>query len=272
MQNLDIKTFQDSLSQIKSVLVLLPEKPEFDAVAAALAFSTSLKESGKEVTVACPSPMLVEFNRLVGVNKVTDNIDNRNLVISFKDYDAEGIEKVSYNIENGQFMLVIVPKTSLAAPQKEQVEIGHRGVSGDLIIVTGATNKQDLGKFADKEELWNTPDAKITILGRLPAQGFKNTTELVNPQASTVSESAFGVIESLGLPINQDIATNLFMGLRSGTNNFQKNITADTFATASRLLRSGAKTETLPQPPEVQKEQEPKNWPEPRLFKGNTLP
>ncbi|MBI2268011.1 MAG: hypothetical protein HYU80_01025 [Candidatus Blackburnbacteria bacterium] len=278
MQNLDIKTFQNVLSESKSVLVVLPEKPSLDSVAGALGLSLSFKEGGKEVTVASPSPMLVESNRLVGVNKITDNIDNRNLTITFKDYDAEGIEKVSYNIENGKFALLVTPKVGVTAPSEDQINVGYKGVSADLVIVVGASDKNSLGKFNEQGELWNG-DLKVSLVNNTPPQGFSGGIELVNPQASSVSEVAFQIIESLGLPVNQDLATNLFMGLRAGTDSFQKNITAETFAVASRLLRAGARIEPVvlqsPKPANDQNQNPavPREWMEqPRVFKGTTLP
>lgn len=284
MQNLDTKGFQQALVGAKSVTILLPENPAFDAVATALSLATSLEEAGKEVTTACPTPMLVEFNRLVGVNKVTDNIDNRNLTISFKEYDAQEIEKVSYNIENGHFMLVITPKPGTIAPKQDQIQVGYRGVQADLLLIIGADKKDALGKFAASNELFSNT-VKRAIIGNTPASGFNPVIELINPQASSNSEVSFELIESIGLPINRDIATNLFMGVRSGTENFQKGINADTFAAASRLLRAGAsiepvpqsQTQTQPQPntiPTTQTGQvvkEPENW-QPKSFKGNTLP
>ena len=146
MQNLDLKGFQQALSEAKSVVILMPEKPSLDTVASATALSLVLSQDNKEVTVACPSPMLVEFNRLVGVQKVTDSIENRNLTISFEDYEATNVERVSYNIENGKFMLVIAPKTGTLAPNKDQVVVGYRGVAGDLVIVVGTPSKDALGK------------------------------------------------------------------------------------------------------------------------------
>ncbi|MEK7111768.1 MAG: hypothetical protein AAB875_00410, partial [Patescibacteria group bacterium] len=81
----------------RSILILLPTKPYFDQVAAGLALYLALRET-KETIIASPSPMLVEFNRLVGVNKVTLELGNKNLSIRFSNYRANDIEKVSYDI------------------------------------------------------------------------------------------------------------------------------------------------------------------------------
>ncbi len=277
MQNIDIDSFKKLVSEAKTVCVLMPENPSLDAVAAATSISLMLETLGKDVTIASPSPMLVEANRLVGVQKVTDLPDNKNLTISFQDYDATQIEKVSYNIEEGKFMLVVAPKAGTTAPNKDQVIVGYKGVAGDLIIVVGAVSRNSLGKFAQNQELFSA-NTKVALIGNTPAEGFQNVTELINPQGSSVSEVVYELAEKAGVKVNPDVATNLFFGLRAGSDNFQKNITANTFATASKLLTEGARLEPLnvPQAQSAmqtpQAAQAPAEWTEePKVYKGTTL-
>ncbi|MBI2590514.1 MAG: hypothetical protein HYW33_01355 [Candidatus Blackburnbacteria bacterium] len=277
MQNLDLKGFQQALPEAKSVVILMPEKPTLDIVASATALSLALSEDKKETTVACPSPMLVEFNRLVGVQKVTDSIENRNLTISFEDYEATNIERVSYNIESGKFMLVISPKSGTTAPNKDQIVLGYRGVSGDLIIVVGALTKNSLGKFNQEKELFGE-GSKVALVNNAPVSGFSSATELISPDASSVSESTLRVIEGLNLNLNPDIATNLLAGLRAGTDSFQRAVTAETFSAASRLVGAGARLDLQSTTPNTaqnqpQAEKAPSSWmEEPKVFTGNRLP
>ena len=277
MQNLDLKGFQQALSEAKSVVILMPEKPSLDTVASATALSLVLSQDNKEVTVACPSPMLVEFNRLVGVQKVTDSIENRNLTISFEDYEATNVERVSYNIENGKFMLVIAPKTGKLAPNKDQVVVGYRGVAGDLVIVVGTPSKDALGKFNQEKELF-VEGSKVALVNNTPVSGFSSASELISPDASSISEATLRVIEGLNLHLNPDIATNLLAGLRAGTDSFQKAVAAETFSAASRLVSAGARLDSQGTTPnriqsQPQAEKPPASWiEEPRILKGNTLP
>lgn len=276
MQTIDINNFQNMLKDAKSVLVLMPENPSLDTVAAATALSVVLEDTGKDVTVAAPTPMLVEANRLVGVQKVTDLPDNKNLTISFQDYDATQIEKVNYNIEDGRFMLVVAPKPGTIAPNKDQVIVGYKGVAGDLIIVIGAQSKNSLGKFTQNQELFGQ-NTRVALIANTPVNGFQRATELVNPQGSSVSEVVYELVESAGLKKNPDVATNLFFGLRAGTDNFQRGVTANTFLIASKLLNEGARLEPLQGTVPVQAPQSVQNTPsewtqEPKVYKGSTLP
>lgn len=277
MQTLDLKGFQQSLASAKSIVVLMPENPSLDVVAAATSLSLALGEDGKETTVACSSLMLVEFNRLVGVQKVSDSIENRNLTVSFQDYEATNIERVSYNIEGGRFMLVVSPKSGVTAPNTDQVILGYRGIAADVVILVGAPSRESLGKFAKSEELLG--QSKIALINNIPVANFASPLELIDPSASSVCEVVMQVIEGLNLRLNPDVATNLFAGLRVGSDNFQK-VTADTFSAASRLLNAGARlessvsqTSTQANVPGAPAEEAPAEWmEEPRVYKGTTLP
>jgi len=69
-------SLQSVISSSKDTLVLLPTNPNFDQVAAALALYLAFANTSK-IEIACPSPMVVEFNRLVGVDRIKTNIDNK---------------------------------------------------------------------------------------------------------------------------------------------------------------------------------------------------
>lgn len=272
----DLQRFNDVLKEEKSYLVLLPQNPDFDSVAAGLSLYLMLKNQGKDVTIACSSAMTVEFNRLVGVNKIRNSVGDRNLKITFADYEASGIEKVSYNIENGQFSLTVLPKAGYAAPGPEQVKIDYAGGTADVVIVVKAT-RSELGKFADNQELFGG-NSQVVLVGASPMQGFGQAIEVIDPQASCASEVVFQIAQNLGWQLDADLAGNLLMGLRAGTNNFQNpNVTAETFAAASRLMQEGATGTTVPpnQPVAVREEQKtqaPQDWLEPKVYKGSKLP
>ena len=114
-------SFKSVIDASKSILILLPTKPYFDQVAGGLGLYLSLRQS-KDVLVFSPTPMTVEFNRLIGVNKVTAEMGNKNLIIRFTDYKANDIERVSYDIEDGQFRLTVIPRQRITPPTKDRIE------------------------------------------------------------------------------------------------------------------------------------------------------
>jgi hypothetical protein len=225
------------VNEAKSVLVLLPTKPYFDQVAAGLALYLTLKDK-TNVSISCPSPMTVEFNRLIGVNKITQELGNKNMVIRFSDYPASDIERVSYDIENGQFRLTVIPKTKINPPNKDQVQLSYSGVSADTIILIGGVNESHFPAISSKD----LAGAKLIHLGTkdISLQN-KNVISLARP-ASSVSEIIASLIKESGWSFDVDSATNLLMGMEDESAGLVgPGVTADTFEIMSNLLRSGGR-------------------------------
>jgi hypothetical protein len=137
--------FRSYLDSARSVLIILPKKPYFDQVAAGLSLYLALLGK-KEVDIVCPNPMLVEFNRLVGVDKVKSELGNKNLVIRIANYKASDVERVSSEVKNEELYLTVIPQPGVNPPLKDQVMLSHSGVSADLIILIGGRRLPQLPK------------------------------------------------------------------------------------------------------------------------------
>jgi hypothetical protein len=297
---------ENSFSQIinasNSVLVMLPTKPYFDQVAAALGLYLSLSTK-KETSISCPADMLVEFHRLVGVDKITQDLGNKNMTMKFAGYKAADIEKVSYDIENGEFKLTVVPKSGFMAPTKDQVDISYSGISADTIILVGGANSSHfpiLGK--------DLADAKILHIGTkaLALTGNENVLSFARPAAS-VSEIVSALIFEGNFDLGADIATNLIAGIEEGSRGLKSfEVTAETFVAMANLMKAGGRRvlserisrdnypmgsipgekpvfeKTVPEQPvfsqaaPIQEEPEdakpaPKDWLEPKIYKGTSV-
>lgn len=244
-------SFPSLIESASSIVVLLPSKPYFDQVAGGLSLYLSLRDK-KPTTIFSPSPMTVGFNRLIGINKIGQEVGNKNLVITFPNYDAGNIEKVSYDIENAEFKLTIVPKDGSIAPQKEQVGISHSGGSVDLVILIGGANESHFPTLGEKD----FEGARIAHVGTrvLVSDSGKGIMSFAKP-ASSVSELVASLIKENGLLMDADTATNLVMGTEEGSNHFESSeVTPETFEVFAYLLRSGG--QRLPKT-----RLEPKNFP-----------
>lgn len=268
--------FKTLVDPAKSILILLPKDPNFDQVAAATSFYLALTQTeGKEINIYCPTPMIVEFNKLVGVNKVKNEIGNKNLTISFANYNPQGIEKVSWDIDNGQFKLTIVPKTNVGAPNQDQVIIGYAGVAADLVILVGGKSDEDFPALKG-EDLIN---AKLVHVGisELNISG-KNISSLATA-GSSVSEVAANLIKNSSYKIDADTATDLLMGIEETTHEFATSgVTADTFGLIADLMRAGGKRISQQAPSPIiptgipgMPSQVPPSWTEPKIFKGTSV-
>jgi hypothetical protein len=276
-------SFSSVIEAENSLIILLPTKPYFDQVAAGLSLYLALREK-KEVTISCPSPILVEFNRLVGVNKISQEFGNKNLVIKFADYDAKGVERVSADIENQQFYLTVIPKPGFTSPKKEQVQLSYSGLAAGAAILVGGANESHFPALSSKDLL----ETKLIHIGTrmLSVSPNLSVISFARP-ASSISELVATLIKESGFSLDADIATTLLMGIEEGTNNYSNpEVTADTFEIVANLIRAGGQrkpkvTETrrtfrpgaVPgQKLKIEpKKKPPKDWLEPKIYKGTTI-
>lgn len=237
----------------------------------------------KPVDIYCPSDMTVEFNRLVGVNKVTKELGNKNLSLRFTNYDANNIERVSYDVENAEFKLTVIPKTGFDAPKKEQIQMNYSGVSADTVILIGGANGNHFPALETKDLI----NAKVLHIGTKElAINQRQIMSFARP-AGSASELVYDLIKESGLSFDADISTNLLMGVETGTNNFaSKEVTAETFEIVADLMKRGGRRSaqegkaredypagSIPGEIEAEKKSEepPKDWLEPKIFKGNNI-
>jgi len=234
--------FKNFIDRSESVLILLPLKPYFDQVAAGLSLFLALRGK-KEVSIFCPNQMLVEFNRLVGVDKVTTELGNRNLVIRFSEYKANDIERVSYDIEDQEFRLTVIPKSGIKPPTKNQAVLSYSGVLSDTVIMIGGANESHFPSLSSKE-LTGVRLAHIGIKEIALSSG-KEVISFARP-ASSVSELMGSLIKESGWNLDSDIATDLLLGIERGSNNYSsRGVTADTFQLVADLIRAGGKRERI---------------------------
>lgn len=247
---------QQQLTSAKTILNYFSAQTSFDQVAAGLAWFLALKAAGKQVTAYSLAPMTVEFSHLVGVDKIGQQIGGKNLTVIL-DLE-ESIENVSYHTDEKHLYLVIEPKEGQSAPSSETVQFSYSGGQVDLVFNFGQIEEGQL------KDLAKSPVVDLFQL---------------NPQAASVSEIVAWVLSKTGLPVNEDIASNLLAGLQQATQNFSSpQVAASTFEAAAFCLRAGgqrsklteAKTMPIKTPPVI--DQQPQaDWLAPKIYKGNQL-
>ena len=287
---------RESLATAQTVSIFLSSNPNLDKTAASLALFLSLKKGRKQVSIACPTEMTVEFSALVGVDQIKTKLDGRDLIISF-DYLEDSIEKVSYNIENSKFNLVIQPKTGFLPLSTDKVNYSYSGSETDLIFTVGIRDLKNLGKlYQESKSLFEKrPIIDIDVDSANNRFGKVNLIDLA---ASSCSEIVTFLISRLGLPVDEDIVSNLFWGIEKTSNGFSSpRVSAATFEAAAFCLRAGARRITpgpkqkkrislKPMPAQISAAKKPKepttveevadkrkpspDWFEPKIYKGDT--
>ena len=240
--NLD--PIKQALSTSKDILILLPQDPNLDAVAAGLGLYLSFQKKNLTVNIVCSTPMSVSFNRLFAIDRIKQNIGSQNLVITF-DYPEDSLEKVSYDkdVNNQKFHITVEPKAGMTTLDPQSVNYSYTGAQADLIFVISSRTLEDLGPLYQAEKaLFNQSQKKLVNLSSLDNNSQFGTVNIYDPTASGSSEIVTTVLINLNLPLDADIATNLLAGIEASSTNFSApHLTADTFTTVAHLINQGGK-------------------------------
>jgi hypothetical protein len=242
-----LDSFKEPLSSVHKALVLLSSTPNVDSVSAALGLAVALKSKGIDVQVACPADMRVEFSRLVGVDEVKKKIGNRNLVISFPSSDGK-IEKVSYveNEDKTRADLIIAPRTGVSPLDPAEVSFSYSGAEADATFMVGVNAYADLGDIYESER--NVIEGSLTVALTLFPVGTYAKYHADGTGYSSLSEMVVASCVQLGLPLDQDSASNFLFGIESITQGLSTpTVNADTFETVALLLRSGGRRQPIGQ-------------------------
>lgn len=222
----------------KSGMIVLPANPTVDAIAAATSLYLGIIKNGQDAGIACstkPQSDLVAADKIQ--NSLTAGGDN--LIVSFP-YKEGSIDRVDYNIQGNFFNLVIVPRPGNPKLDPDSVSYTYSGGKAEYFITIDAPNLNSLGQIYTENQNQFQGRNIINIDRHLINNSF-GTVNLVNKTSSSTSELILQVLEAMQVEIDKDIATNLYTGLLTATNNFTAySVNPQTFEAASTLMRLGA--------------------------------
>jgi len=119
------------------------------------------------------------------------------------------------------------------------VELSYSGISVDTVIIIGGANESHFPALSGKDLV----GANIVHIGvrDISLTSGKNYVSFSRP-ASSISEIIAGLVEEGGYVLDQDVATNLLMGIDESTASFSDStVSAETFSVASKLMAAGGK-------------------------------
>lgn len=290
----DIAKVRELVEKANSILVVTHGNHTMDTIGSTLAIFAGLSSLGKKVTVASPVPVTVEFSGFYGANKLSTQISKRNFIISL-DYTEGSIEKVSYNIDGARFNLVIEPRAGFDTFSEQNVHYLTGGTAADLVFVVDTIHLGELGPLYETEKEAYAGKPVINI-DRHSANTRFGTVNIVDTRASATAELVAMVLSSIGVKLNEDIATNILNALYGATLDFTgPTVSARTFEIAAVCMKGGGKrfskttplpAEDLPQilkkeptrPPAVsvpvtppqKPEETPEDWLKPKIFKSSS--
>lgn len=234
----------EMIKKCSDPLILIPENPEGDAIASALALFLVLKKLGKNPEIASSAAISEKFLFLPRSEAIQRGISvERAYKISLNVGDNE-IKELSYEQLGNILNIHLVAKSG--GITKDSLNLEPSKFKYDLIFVLSSPDLESLGRiyFDNTELFFQTP---IVNIDRRPSNEYFGTINMVEVTSSSTAEIITG-IEEMFLPAapDEEIATLLLAGLISETNNFQSSaINPDTFNAAASLLAAGARQEEI---------------------------
>lgn len=234
----------------KNILIALPVGANIDKLSSGLALYLSLKQAGKEVSIVSEDTIRVSEAHLFGIDQVQKTLPetgNGDLVITLEgvatpDSSSEtgwkvlNLTNIDYNTMAGNMELIF--RTNGIPIQPTKIVPRYLGSGPEIIFVLGAANLNSLGSIYNDHQAVFSRVHLVNIDNE--ANANFGQTNVVDSSAASISEIVFVLLNSLGLNIDQDMATNLITGIFNGTANLTNpKVNADTFMTVSQLLQKG---------------------------------
>lgn len=228
------------LKDKQSIAICLPTQTTLDAAASALALYQTLLQVGKSVTISSSEPLNPEFN-LPGQDAVKSVIsaDGDILIVSipFKD---NGVENVTYNIENEMVNIVIKPENGAQRFDPKDVQYSFSGGKPDVVVALYTPSYDALGELYTKN-IEQFQGVSVVNIDRHFTNAHYGTVNFVDKRSPAMSLMVLDVLKDMKVEISKETATMLFAGIASATNNFTSHsVNAQTFKAAAFLLERGA--------------------------------
>lgn len=249
------------LPSAKNILIAIPTSADVDKLAAGLALFLNFEAQGKQVSIVSDDAMLVSHTHLFGIDhvqKTLSSTDGGNLTLTLEgvassDGTVPALEKLDWYAENNNLNLVfhVLPNQTF---QPARIIPRYQGSGFNLIFTIGAANLNALGSIysANAGVFSGTHIVNIDIQ---PANTSFGQTNIVDSQASSLSEVVASLVADLGFVLDSDTASNLLAGIFDATNNLlDPKVTAETYMAVANCLRvggrkpvAGAQSQSVPQ-------------------------
>ncbi len=245
---------QDHLASAQSISIIVNPKTGFDGIAAGLSLYLSIKKLGKIVSIIAKNPTVGDARLLYGVDKIGKNDDKKDLVISIADA-VKNVDKVTYFLEGDILKIVVHAFPQSEGISTEEITFDKTSTKTDLFFSIGYESLEDLRKDLAHEQDINSNVWIINLNNAIVEKKFAQL-DLNDPNVSGISELTTSFFQLLALPLDEDIAFNLYSGVAAASQMFSpKIVTPNTLHAAAWLLKFGAGKASLAQ--SSSKHQEP---------------
>lgn len=246
--DLQISELKNLLPNAKNVLIALPAGADIDKMAAGLSLFLTLENAGKQATIVSDDAVLVSQSHLFGVDHIQKNLpsgNGGNLTLTLEgvaasDGTVPSLEKLDWFAEGGSLNLVfhVLPGQTF---QPARIVPKYQGSGFNVIFTSGAVNLNALDNVYSQNQS-SFSGTHIVNIDTQAANSSFGQTNVVDANASSVSEVMVNLISDLGFAIDSDGASNLLTGIFDATNNLlDPKVTADTYMAVANCLRVGGR-------------------------------
>ena len=240
MDHNDQETILSKLTKSEQPLIVVSPKGTFDDLAAGLALYLSIKNLGKKSSIYANTPTVSEARRLYGVGEIGNIKNQKNLVITVQNA-VKSVDKVSYFLDReNRLNITVHALPGGPGVLKEDVAFENSPVLSDIIFAVGFESKMELEQIITPEQL-NNPNVLTISINRTPVSQQIAQINVIDSGSISMCETITEIIQKLALPVNEDIAYNLFAGISFTSDNFSPaKSTQRSFQLAGWLVKFGA--------------------------------
>lgn len=235
-----------NISKSQLILILVNINSGIDGLAAGLGLNLSLEKLGKKTAIMTKAPSVGDAQKLYGVDKIGKFKGSKNLVIVI-DNAIETIDRVSHFLDGEKLKLILHVFPQSSGISQNQITFEEESIKPDIVFAIGFNTEDELKtEIAHVQNIDSTSwliNISLRDLGQLLAQ-----VNVFNENAASLCEITADFINQLALPVDEDIAYNLYTGISEATSMFSPVLTGPlSLEVAGRLLKFGAGRASLAQ-------------------------
>ena len=200
---------KELIENARSIAIMPSEVSGADAFSAAVGLYHTLKALEKNVNLVYVGEIPQETKRIINREEITKDIYSRQLKILI-DYSDTPASKLSYANNDHVLELVLAPVSKEFDRSKIRTQI--QGQNYDLIITLGVQTPSDLGLvYTEMHETFDS--ATVVNLDNTKLNTKYGDLNLVNTQASNLSEVVFNLLSKIETAPNGKAAKALLVGM-----------------------------------------------------------
>lgn len=236
----------ESLTKSENIVIVIAKDLAFDGLASGLALYLSLTKLGKKVIVLAKEPQVADAQKIYGVDHVGKTSGVKTPVIVIRNA-PQTVDKVTYFLDGDSLKVVVHPLAQGSGVTKDQISLEYTDIQVELVFAIGFNTLEKLRSEVTHEYIIDSSTQIISIDKQEPSQKYAQSN-FIDPSATSVGEITAKLIQDLALPIDEDVAYNLYAAISEATDNFSPaKANAQTLEIASWLLKFGAGRASLAQ-------------------------